>query len=194
MFLVIPLKWLLIAVIAVIVVIGIGSVNEWIASLDPNFQKNKLKQESLELEQQSLELKQIASQIHMLINKERTKQGLSNLTWNPTIARASNNHSEDMANRGYFEHDSPEGHDFTWRYSQVGFTCEISQGNVIYGGGENISYSKGYYGVDTIATQTVNGWMNSQGHRENILRPYFQSEGIGVAKSGDEIYVTQNFC
>ena len=48
--------------------------------------------------------------------------------------------------------------------------------------------------MDTIATKTVNGLMNSQGHRENILRPYFQSEGIGVAKSGDEIYVTQNFC
>lgn len=139
-------------------------------------------------------LQDIASQIHELINEERTTRGLSSLTWNPTIAKASVNHSNDMANRGYFQHDSPEGYDFTWRYSQVGFTCAITQGSWIYGGGENIMYMEGYYGVDTVATQSVEGWMGSSGHRENILTPYFQSEGIGVAKSGSEVYVTQNFC
>jgi len=61
-------------------------------------------------------------------------------------------------------------------------------------GGENIMYMEGYYGVDSIAIQTVDGWMKSPGHRANILTPYFQNEGIGVAKSGNEIYVTQNFC
>ena len=139
-------------------------------------------------------LQDIASQIHVLINEERTTRGLSPLTWNPTIAKASVNHSNDMADRGYFQHDSPEGHDFAWRYSQVGFTCAISQGSWIYGGGENIMYMEGYYGVDTVATESVDGWMESSGHRENILTQYFKSEGIGVAKSGGEIYVTQNFC
>jgi len=139
-------------------------------------------------------LQDIALQIHELINEERTTRGLSSLTWNPTIAKASVNHSNDMASRGYFQHDSPEGHDFTWRYSQVGFTCAITQGSWIYGGGENIMYMEGYYGVNTVATQSVEGWMGSSGHRENILTPYFQNEGIGVATSGSEIYVTQNFC
>jgi uncharacterized protein YkwD len=139
-------------------------------------------------------LQDIASQIHVLINEERTTRGLSPLIWNPIIAKASINHSMDMANREYFQHDSPEGHDFTWRYSQVGFTCTITQGSWIYGGGENIMYLEGYYDVDTIATQSVDGWMKSSGHRENILTPYFKSEGIGVAKSDSEIYITQNFC
>ncbi|MCV0367470.1 MAG: CAP domain-containing protein [Nitrosopumilus sp.] len=139
-------------------------------------------------------LTDIALRIHELINEERTSRGLSALTWNPTITKASVNHSNDMANRNYFQHDSPEGHDFTWRYSQVGFTCAISQGSWIYGGGENIMYMEGYYGVETIASESVDGWMNSQGHRENILTPYFKTEGIGVAKSGNEVYVTQNFC
>lgn len=139
-------------------------------------------------------LKDIALRIHELINKERTDRGLSALVWNPTIAKASINHSNDMASRNYFQHDSPEGRDFTWRYSQVGFTCAISQGSWIYGGAENIMYMEGYYGVETIASESVDGWMNSQGHRENILTPYFKTEGIGVAKSGSEIYVTQNFC
>jgi|GEM_PF-2360997 len=150
-----------------------------------------------EIEQKSADekyLKDIALQIHELINNERTSRGLFALNWNPTIAKTSVNHSNDMANRNYFQHDSPEGHDFTWRYAEVGFTCAISQGSWIYGGGENIMYMEGYYGVETIAQESVDGWMNSQGHRENILTPYFKTEGIGVAKSGSEVYVTQNFC
>ena len=150
-----------------------------------------------EIEQKTADEKyfqDIASRVHELINNERTTRGLSPLSWNPVIAKASVNHSNDMANRNYFDHDSPEGHDFTWRYSQVGFTCAIQQGNWIYGGGENIMYMEGYFGVETVAKESVNGWMNSQGHRENILTPYFKTEGIGVAKSGNEIYVTQNFC
>jgi uncharacterized protein YkwD len=139
-------------------------------------------------------LQDIALQIHVLINEERTSRGLSSLTWNPTITKAAVNHSNDMAKRDYFQHDSPEGHDFTWRYSKVGFTCSVSQGNWIYGGAENIMYMEGYYGVDTIAEESVDGWMNSPGHRENILTPYFKSEGIGVSQSGNEIYATQNFC
>ena len=130
----------------------------------------------------------------MLINEERTSRGLSPLVWNPTIAKAAVNHSNDMAMRGYFKHDSPEGRDFTWRYSQVGFTCAISQGSWIYGGGENIMYMEGYSGVDTIAKQSVKGWMESPGHRENILTTYFKNEDIGVAKSGSKVYATQNFC
>lgn len=157
-------------------------------------EENQIKLEKEQKISDEKYLKDIASKIHVLINEERTTRGLSPLSWNPTIAKASVNHSDDMANRGYFEHDSPEGRDFTWRYSQVGFTCSISQGNWIYGGAENIMYTEGYYGVDTIAIQSVDGWMDSSGHRANILTPYFKSEGIGVAKSGSEVYVTQNFC
>lgn len=47
---------------------------------------------------------------------------------------------------------------------------------------------------ENLAEQTVNGWMNSPGHRENILSG-FHSEGIGVAIASDEkVYFTQNFC
>jgi uncharacterized protein YkwD len=46
-----------------------------------------------------------------------------------------------------------------------------------------------------IAESTVHGWMNSQGHRKNILTPRWKSEGIGVAISPDDkVYITQNFC
>ena len=55
-------------------------------------------------------------------------------------------------------------------------------------------YLVGYRGVNAIASATVDGWMNSPGHRANILTSYFQSTGIGVAISGNEVYLTQNFC
>jgi uncharacterized protein YkwD len=136
----------------------------------------------------------ITRQIHILINEQRTTHDLKSLSWNTKTAQAALNHSTDMSSRNYFEHDSPEGYDFSWRYAQVGFSCSVTYGNMIYGGGENIMFLEGYYGVDTIATETVNGWMNSPGHRANILTSHFQSEGIGVSILGNQIYVTQNFC
>jgi len=46
-----------------------------------------------------------------------------------------------------------------------------------------------------IANKVVNGWMNSEGHRNNILDYHFQQEGIGVAFAPDNaIYITENFC
>jgi len=115
-----------------------------------------------------------------------------------------------MLKRDYFEHDSPEGLDFSWRYSQIGFSCNIYVGDYIYGGAENLHqgwtygtiwYTNGvetnreWYSSDEIAENAVNGWMNSPGHRQNILTSYWKNEGIGVAVSSDgKVLATQNFC
>lgn len=143
-----------------------------------------------------MDMNAIALDIHNLINEQRKANGLQPLTWNPTLSKAALNHSADMATRNYFDHDSPEGQTFSDRYSQVGFNCQIPVGGYEYsGGGENIMYLEGYYGEENIASQTVTGWMNSAGHRANILTSYFQSEGIGVAESDDgKIYATEDFC
>ena len=47
---------------------------------------------------------------------------------------------------------------------------------------------------DHVAKDAVNGWMDSPGHRKNILTPEFDREGIGVKVSAFSIYITQNFC
>ena len=143
-------------------------------------------------------IRDITTKVHQLINEERRDHGLRHLSWNAKLAQAALNHSTDMASRGYVQHDSPEGHDFSWRYSQVGFSCN----NPSYLGGENIAFLDGYYGVNrpfgmsnlATAITIVDGWMNSPGHRVNILTPDWRSEGVGVAVSGDVVYVTQNFC
>lgn len=148
------------------------------------------------LQPKPIDMNAISLDIHNSINEQRKDNGLQPLTWNPVLSKAALNHSTDMATRNYFEHNDPEGHDFTYRYSQVDFNCQIPISESEYsGGGENIMYLEGYYGEENIASQTVTGWMNSAGHRANILTSYFQSEGIGVAESDDgKIYATEDFC
>tara|TARA_Y100001949_G_scaffold118558_1_gene100723 strand:- start:32 stop:658 length:627 start_codon:yes stop_codon:yes gene_type:complete len=135
-------------------------------------------------------IRDIATKVHQLINEERRDHGLGHLSWNGKLAQAALNHSTDMALRNYFQHESPEGYDFSWRYSQVGFSCN----NPRYLGAENIMFMEGYHGVNAIAAATVDGWMNSPGHRANILISDWRSEGVGVAFSGNKAYLTQNFC
>ena len=55
--------------------------------------------------------------------------------------------------------------------------------------------SKDYYELEELASLVVDGWMDSPGHRDNILDSSYDREGIGIAISADEqVYVTQNFC
>ncbi|HBY06076.1 MAG: Allergen V5/Tpx-1 family protein [candidate division TM6 bacterium GW2011_GWE2_42_60] len=165
--------------------------------------------------------------VHAKINEVRTKYKLGVLQWNDTLASIARLHSQDMANRHYFSHDTlpdltsanplkrnpPVG--FAWRYKAGGFHEKIeinktiekfpdggSQTKIEYGtGAENIfelQFWSGSPNLDEIAEEVVVGWMNSEGHKENILTPYWIREGIGVAsrqgENFEEIYVTQDFC
>lgn len=168
-------------------------VKEWnVTHGEERIQRDEAQKRINEQYQQEIPLK-----IHELINEERTARGLQPLLWNPIFGRIALEHSIDMAKRSYFDHNTPEGYDFTWRYSRIGFECSIPISTYEYsGGGENIMYFEGHSYSDLLASKTVNGWMESSGHRENILTPYFQSEGIGIdiSAGGGKIYVTQNFC
>ena len=151
----------------------------------------------------------LEQRIHDLVNRERQKHGLAPIDWDDALARIARKHSADMAKRGYFSHDSPEGHDFSNRYGAGGYTCRVPVGATVHLGGENIFQNNRYNSVTTvngrayydwnseedIAGSTVRGWMNSPGHRKNILTPYWKREGIGVHLTPEnEIFITQNFC
>jgi uncharacterized protein YkwD len=58
--------------------------------------------------------------------------------------------------------------------------------------GEIVSYD--WYSYEEIAESTVDGWMKSPNHKENILTPSWQSEGIGISATDYKVYITQNFC
>jgi uncharacterized protein YkwD len=151
----------------------------------------------------------LEKRIYALINRERAAHGLSALAWDMALSRIARGHSKDMADRGYFSHDSPDGLDFLFRYRQQGYTCALRMGNTIHTGAENIALNSlsrsittingvAYHDWNTaeqIALTTVLGWMNSPGHRKNILTPYWRNQGIGVFLSPDDkIFITQNFC
>src|SRR3990170_7137897 len=137
------------------------------------------------------DVQQIEYLVHELTNQERKNYGLSQLAFNSEIIQIARGHSLDMASREYFAHETPEGFTPSDRAEQSGYSCQKIVGLLIYSGiAENI-----FQGYLFDSYYTVNGWMNSPGHRENILTEVFDREGIGLEITQDyKVYVTQNFC
>lgn len=159
--------------------------------------------------QPKIDIHDLAQRIHTHVNEERAAHGLAALAWDKALTRIATAHSRDMAARDYLGHDTPEGKSFSDRYRAAGYRCELKVDNLIYGGAENIALGRlfnsvtRYEGVayhewnsvEQIARKTVDGWMNSRAHRDNILTPHWRHEGIGVEIHPDnKVYVTQNFC
>ncbi|WP_329069448.1 CAP domain-containing protein [Amycolatopsis sp. NBC_01480] len=118
----------------------------------------------------------LAGQIVSLVNNERADAGCDPVAEEPHLDTAAQKHSDDMSARDYFSHDTPEGVHFDERIRDAGYSKP---------GAENIA--KGA----TSATQVMEMWMNSSGHRANILNCSLTKLGVGVTKSG--WYWTQDF-
>jgi uncharacterized protein YkwD len=118
-----------------------------------------------------------------LTNQARIANGLLPLSWDAELCRLARNHSEDMGRRGYFDHETPEGLRPRERARASGYRFRVIA--------ENIAYNKGYLDPAALA---VDRWMNSSGHRANILYNRFQYSAIGsyVASDGS-VYLTQVF-
>ena len=149
--------------------------------------------------------------VHELINQQRTISGFVPLFLDPVLSDIARDHSEDMAAWNYFAHVDPGGENPTDRGADAGYTCRKDYASYYtYGIAENLFqnnlyssatyYSNGrteydWSSPEEIAQTTVSGWMNSSGHRENILTPSFDREGIGVAIAPDnKVYITEDFC
>lgn len=112
-----------------------------------------------------------------LVNVERAKYGLSPLTANWELSRVARYKSQDMADNRYFSHNSPTYGSPSQMIRAFGISFRTS--------GENIAY-----GYATPAA-VVNGWMNSSGHRANILSSSYKQIGVGYVAQGN--YWTQMF-
>jgi uncharacterized protein YkwD len=106
------------------------------------------------------------------INLVRRGRGLRALRWNRRLARAADYHSQDMARKGYFEHDSANGTAF-WRRIERFYP---SRGFRSWTVGENLLWASDTYGADF----AVREWMNSPPHRQNILSRDWREIGIGA--------------
>jgi uncharacterized protein YkwD len=107
-----------------------------------------------------------------LLNDERAQHGLAPLTTSALLELASQRHSEDMGLRKFFAHETPDGADPGRRMEAVGYPVTSTTT------GENLAWGTG---PEATPVRIVKGWMNSPGHRENILRPEFTQVGVGVA-------------
>jgi len=108
-------------------------------------------------------------QMFDLVNEERVTAGLAALAWDDRLVPVARAHSEEMFKLKYFSHQSPVSGTPFDRLKAAGITYR--------GAGENLAYAQSV----TIAHR---GLMQSQGHRENILRPEFTRIGIGVVSGG----------
>ncbi|MDT0441108.1 CAP domain-containing protein [Streptomyces johnsoniae] len=119
-----------------------------------------------------------AEAVLSLVNDERSRAGCAPLTLDPALNALAAGHSEDMAERGYFDHTDPDGRTPWDRAAEAGVD------NL---GGENIARGQ------QDAQAVMDSWMSSEGHRANILNCDFTTLGLGVHFAGGGPWWTQNF-
>lgn len=118
-----------------------------------------------------------ADQVLTLVNQERAKAGLSALKTNSTITAAANKRAQETVQS--FSHTRPNGTSFSTVLKEYGVSYRTA--------GENIAYGQ------KTPQEVVTAWMNSPGHRANILNGNFGTIGIGVYQSGNTYYWSQLF-
>ncbi|KMW22659.1 CAP domain-containing protein [Enterocloster citroniae] len=119
-----------------------------------------------------------ANQVVKLVNEERAKAGLSPLSVNSKAVNAAQTRAREIEKS--FSHTRPDGSSFNTALTEAGVSFR--------GAGENIAYGQ------TTPQQVMEGWMNSSGHRANILNANYTSIGVGHYKNGAGVdYWTQLF-
>ena len=119
----------------------------------------------------------VEQEVLRLVNVERAKEGLSPLTMDWELSRVAKYKSQDMHDKNYFSHTSPTyGSPFDMM-KQFGISYKAA--------GENIAKGQ------KSAAQVVDAWMNSSGHRANIMSTSYTHMGVGYVADGN--YWTQMF-
>ncbi|WP_326560445.1 CAP domain-containing protein [Micromonospora sp. NBC_01796] len=119
------------------------------------------------------------AQVVEIVNQERAANGCSSVSMNNKLAEAARLHSEDQAAHDKMSHDGSDGSSFVDRAKEAGYNNPMS---------ENVAM--GY----ASPTAVMDGWMNSQGHRTNILNCDAKAIGVGIAaNSAGRLYWTQMF-
>jgi uncharacterized protein YkwD len=118
----------------------------------------------------------VTAQVVALVNDERAQAGCKALAEESHLTTAAQDYSDDMSARNFFAHTNPEGVTFDQRIKIAGNPKP---------GAENIAKGQ------TSAAQVMDSWMNSAGHRANILNCDLTKIGVGFTKAGN--YWVQDF-
>jgi uncharacterized protein YkwD len=121
-----------------------------------------------------------AEQVVALVNEERADAGCRPVAVDSKLTTAAQLHSEDQAEHQNMSHTGSDGSTLEQRVDRVGYKWHML--------GENVAYGQ------TTPAQVMDAWMNSEGHRENIINCQFDDIGVGAARDSDgRLYWTQDF-
>jgi uncharacterized protein YkwD len=118
-------------------------------------------------------LELVADALLCLHNKVRAERGLPSLRQNSRLAKAALSHSSSMVAEGYFDHTSLDGDTFVDRILSARYTKR----NDAWSLGENLAWGTGELSTPA---QVMDAWMNSSGHKANIIRKAYREVGIGI--------------
>jgi hypothetical protein len=124
-----------------------------------------------------------------LVNRDRVLNNLSPLVEDPLLSKAAQLHAEDMLERQYFKHVSPDGKTPRDRFIAAGGSSRVGVGeNILRGNEKGLGFTYGK--VEAFQR----GWMYSNGHRANLLTPEYTRFGYGfVVGAGGQTYAVQMF-
>jgi uncharacterized protein YkwD len=128
------------------------------------------------------DLRAMESETEKAVNRVRARHGLRALVPDPALIRVARAHSEDMVRRRYFDHEDPDGRRVAERVTAAGMSwSKVS---------ENLAMNSG---MDDPVARAVDGWMDSPGHRANILDSAVTHTGVGIAEEDGSYTFTQVF-
>jgi len=105
------------------------------------------------------------NEVLRLVNEERAKTGASSMCFNSNLITAAKKHSDDMSSGGFMSHTGSDGSSVGQRMTREGYQWRAAAENVARG--------------QSSPAQVMNAWMNSAGHRRNILNTAYQNFGYG---------------
>ena len=171
----------LISIFVSFILMGCEPLTEIFPPLSPNNAPVDTPSTSQPLAQSSSTAK-MEKMVQQRINEIRQQKGLNSLQNNEKLAQVARNYSRQMAQDNFFSHTGSDNSTLRDRVRSGGISYRVV--------GENLFKS---INASEPVPLAIEGWMNSPGHRENILRPAFTQTGIGIWRQGNTYYMTQLF-
>lgn len=129
-----------------------------------------------------------AQEMLELVNQERAKVGAAPLKLDERLNASAQEKADDMQNRGYYDHKSPDGIEgYSLVFKHMPSKCRYASENLA-----EVSTTDSKFGSSRF---TIDNWMHStKGHREAILDAKYSLVGFGISKQGHDLIVVQHFC
>ncbi len=165
---------------------GGGDFDQFFQGVD-HFQPKQPEERSKEqevskkpIETPTSDLEKLRNEVVAETNRIRRENSLIELSVDPLLTQAAQRHAEDMAKNNYFSHTSQDGRAPADRIRNAGYQSTCSAENIAYG--------------QKTPEIVMQDWINSEGHRKNILWEPIKEIGVGVASDEEgRIYWVQNF-